>query len=105
MALDNVLVPTASAWLPKLREQFKAIATRHGSPKDDVADACLYGLEVVGRWIRGGFVVNNAEWGRQGLFFAKPAEHGTWGFGSEGISRERSRYQFSTDREMPCSWD
>jgi len=105
MALGNVLVPTASAWLPKIREQFKAIATRHGSSKDDVADACLYGLEVVGRWIRGGFSVNNAEWGRQGMFFAKPAEHATWGFGTEPISRERSQYQYPTDRDMPCTWD
>ena len=47
MALFNVLMPTASAWLPQLRKQFKAIATRHGNPKDDVADACLHGLEVV----------------------------------------------------------
>ena len=105
MALGNVLVPTAAAWLPKLREQFKSIATRHGSPKDDVADACLYGLEVVGRWIRGGFVVNNAEWGRQGIFFDRPTLNATWGYGSKAIKRECSQFKYPIDREMPCSWD
>lgn len=54
MSLGKVLVPANAVWLAQLREQFRSIALHLDRRRDDVADACLYGLEVVSRWQRGG---------------------------------------------------
>lgn len=106
MALGQVLVPTAAPWLLKLRQQFRVIATRQSSRRDDIADATMHGLAVVGRWIRGGYTVTQAEWGRGTLFHQQDQPLATWSRGKQVLPAEGSQFQWPTDREMPkSSWN
>ena len=83
MTLGQVLVPTAAPWLLKLRQQFRTIATRQTAQRDDMADATLYGLQVAGRWLRGGFQLSQAEWGRGTLFHQQNNSTVTWTHGTK----------------------
>ena len=85
MCIRDRLVPVAAPWLPNLRTQLKAIATRQDKARDDVADATLYGLEVVGRWIRGGFTATQTEWSRAG-FLERNGSMATWSYGNRSAT-------------------
>ena len=106
LSLGQTLVPQSAPWLPTLRTQFKAIATRQLNPRDDQADAAMYLLEHLGRWIRGGFNVSTAEWGRSGMFYEQRAQLATWTRGTRVLSCEGSEYQWPAQRSMPkAAWD
>lgn len=100
MSLGQVLVPTAAPWLPNLRTQLKAIATRQDKARDDVADATLYGLEVVGRWIRGGFTATETEWSRAG-FLEKQGSLATWSYGNRASATGMGKGRYQTDPQKP----
>ena len=106
MALGQVLVPTAAPWLLKLRQQFRTIATRQTAQRDDIADATMHGLQMVGRWIRGGFQLSSAEWGRGTLFHQQHNNTATWTHGTKAHASEGSEFSWPADREMPKPiWD
>ena len=106
LSLGQTLVPQSAPWLPTVRTQFKAIATRQANPRDDQADAAMYLLEHLGRWIRGGFNVTTAEWGRTGLFHEQGLQLATWSRGNRAYGTEGSEYSWPTDRPMPKAiWD
>ena len=103
MSLGKVLVPANAVWLAQLREQFRSIALHLDRRLDDVADACLYGLEVVSRWQRGGFNTSSAEWGR-GSFYERSGSIATWTRGTAAYAAQ-SQYQWPADKAMPSSLD
>lgn len=105
MALGQVLVPQGAEWLPLLHQQMKAIATRQERARDDVADATCYGLEVVSRWIRGGFTLGTATWGRAS-FTEKPL-CATWGYAGKAYSKDEGQFETPIDQDFPVKaiWD